>query len=102
MIGIPEKLKIGGLIYDVIPIEDRNREHGMNNTGSCNVGFQKIWIEYGNRKIEGVKDDLLHEILEAIVCQCNIDMSHQTLTTLGTMLLQVLKDNRLVFFEGEK
>jgi len=99
--GIPETIKIGGLIYDVIMVQDRNFENGHKSTGSCNVAYQKIWLEYGNRKLDGIKDDLLHEILEAIATQCDLDINHHALTALGTMLNQVLRENRLVFFEND-
>lgn len=100
--GIPEKLKIGGLIYEVLLVEDRNFEHAKTNTGSCNSAYQKIWLEYGKRKIDGLKDDLLHEIVEAIIRHADIEINHQTITTLASMLNQVLRDNRLIFFEDEE
>ena len=97
--GIPDKLKIGGLTYEVILVEDRNFEHAKSNSGSCNVVFQRIWLEYGKRPIDGIKDDLLHEIFEAIISIAGIDINHQSLTTISSMLGQVLRDNKLVFFE---
>ncbi|RPI50039.1 MAG: hypothetical protein EHM49_09080 [Deltaproteobacteria bacterium] len=101
-LDIPKTVKVGGLVYDVILVHDRNLEDGQKTTGSCNIAFQKIWLEYGNRKVDGIKEDLLHEILEAIITQCNLaDINHQSLTTLGVMLNQVLRENRLVFFEND-
>lgn len=98
---IPKMLKVQGIVFEILLVKDRNLEHGKQATGSCSTAYQKIWLEYGNRKIDGIKEDLLHEILEALKCECDLDMSHQTLTTLSSMLNQVLRDNRLVFFEEE-
>jgi hypothetical protein len=44
-------------------------------------------------------DDLLHEVVEAINCLYDLPLNHQTITTLAEALHQVLRDNRLVFFE---
>ena len=92
---LPKTIKIGGLTYDVILVEDRNFESAKQNTGSGNIAYQKIWLEYGKRNIEGIIDDLLHELVEIIGVQCDLGLDHKTVSTLATMLHQVLRDSHL-------
>jgi hypothetical protein len=97
---IPKKLRIAGYDYEVILDEDRNKDHGVSARGSCNAFYQKIWLD-GSQPFEGLKTTLLHEILEAVNDHYEMGLNHHTICSLETVLYQVLKENRLVFFEEE-
>lgn len=89
---IPKKLKIGGRIYEVIL---KSEKDGNTNQGSVSNWFLKIWIEESQPK-DGQEETLLHEIIEVIKANNNLEMSHQTIATLSNNLFQVLKDNNLL------
>ena len=96
---IPKTLKIGGLNFDVVVEPHRRRDHGVDSSASENCTYQKIWLDSEAQKSDGMMDDLIHEVIEVINCLYDLELSHQTITTLGEALHQVLRDNRLVFFE---
>jgi len=96
---IPKTLKIGGLNFDVVVELHRRRDHGVDSSASENCKYQKIWLDSEAQKADGMMDDLLHEVVEAINCLYDLALNHQTITTLAEALHQVLRDNRLVFFE---
>ncbi len=90
---IPQTLKIGGINYQVIvePI----KMHGASNCGSCNNAVAVITINSeDNNQIQ--ETTLIHEIIEAINGNYDLQLPHQTIATLETSLYQVLMDNRLL------
>ena len=97
---IPLRLKILGYDYEVIIEPNRNRDHGIPQSGSCNPYYQKIWIDGDDRPSDGMPSTLLHEILEAINDHLSLKLEHNVIASLESALYQVLKDNKLVFFEG--
>ena len=92
---IPNSLKIGGHTYQVI-LRNREKEDGNSNLGSCNNHLHKIWLdtEVSNTLQE---ETFLHEIIEALNYNYQLEMSHQTITILTTIFYQVLKDNDICF-----
>ena len=96
---IPKTLKIGGLNFEIVVEPHRRRDHGVDSSASENCKYQKIWLDSESQKADGMMDDLLHEVFEAINCLYDLPLNHQTITTLAEALHQVLRDNRLVFFE---
>ena len=96
---IPRTLKIGGLNFDIVLEPHRRRDHGIDSSASENCTYQKIWLDSEAQKADGMMDDLIHEVIEVVNCLYDLELSHQTITTLGEVLHQVLRDNRLVFFE---
>lgn len=90
---IPKKLKIGGLIYDVI-LKDRNKECGVSHYGTTDPSLMKIWIHSGISK-QQQESTLIYEILEAINHNWELRLEHQQISQLETSLYQVLKDNNL-------
>ena len=96
---IPKTLKIGGLNFEVVVEPHRRRDHGVDSSASENCKYQKIWLDSEAQKADGMMDDLLHEVVEAINCLYDLALNHQTITTLAEALHPVLRDNRLVFFE---
>jgi hypothetical protein len=92
--NIPDKIKIGGFIYDVI-VEAREEQHGVFDLGTCYPAKLKIWLEK-NASHQLHEQTLLHEVIEAINKHNDLQLSHQTISTLGECLYQVLKDNGLM------
>lgn len=92
--NIPNKLKIGGLVYDVI-LENGKKEHGSVNIGATSSSSLKIWIEKEMPKSLQIST-LIHEVLESINYQNDLNLTHQTITTLENNLYQVLNDNKLL------
>ena len=91
--NIPNKLKING-IEVIVKVEDRNK-NGVSNCGSSQCYTQTIWINSDGKK-EYQEAVLLHEIIELLNEECDMDLTHQTISTLATSLYAVLKDNKLI------
>ena len=91
--NIPKTLKIGGINYQVIV--ENPRMHGCDGIGSNNDGTAIITISNTiNHQVQ--ESTLLHEMIEAINGTNDLQLSHQTISTLETSLYQVLMDNRLL------
>lgn len=92
---IPEKVKIAGqdwkIVYDDKLLAERSHL-GETRPMSNVIAIQGLL----DRQMQ--EETLLHEIIEVIKHSCDLDMDHQTLSTLSVQLHQVLKDNRLKFF----
>lgn len=87
---IPETIKIGGLIYKCIEVENLSRDKNANGA-SCGNG---LYIEIDKSLPEQLKESvLLHEILEQINYIYELELDHKTITTLEAALYQVFKDN---------
>ncbi len=91
---IPVRIKIGALTYDVVLDPTLSAERRM--FGELCPLTQKINIE-ANATKEQQQETLLHEIIEAINNNCELNLQHNQIQTLGFMLHQVLKDSRLAF-----
>ena len=91
---IPDKIKIYGRTFEIIK-SDRNKNDGVNNSGSVNTFFQTIWID-NTAHIEVQESTLIHEILEAIDKDNDLGLSHTQLCVLENGLYQTLKDNDLL------
>lgn len=90
---IPQTLKIGGINYQVIV--ENPRMHGCNGVGSNNDGVAIITISNtANRQVQ--ESTLFHEMIEAINGTNDLQLSHQTISTLETSLYQILRDNDLL------
>lgn len=89
---IPKKIKIGGRTYEVVL---KSEKDGNTHQGSASSWFLKIWIEKEQPQ-EAIEETLIHEIVELIKANNNLEMSHQTVSTLANGFYQVLKDNNLL------
>lgn len=86
---IPNKLKIGGITYEVKVID------GLADCGSTQLDKSIILINEGqsdDRKLSAV----WHEIIEAINEHNDLNLNHQTIQTLEANIFQVLKDNNFI------
>lgn len=95
---MPETLKIGGHIYQVIQKHNCKTDEGSICCGR-HSGAEEI-IEINPDYPEGTQEStLIHEILEAINWSSEIGLEHRQISALETGLYQVLKDNCLHFDE---
>ena len=91
---IPKKIKIGGHIFD-IHIEDRSKNGVDDKLGSCNAAQNTIWLDTSQSQTQ-LESTLLHEIIEAIDWQQQLELDHKTISQLENALYQVLRDNDLL------
>lgn len=91
---LPAYIKIGGMTYSVTLNPALSAERRV--FGELCPLTQKINIE-ANATEDQKEEVLLHEIIEAINNHCELSLEHNQIQTLGFMLHQVLKENRLTF-----
>ena len=92
--NIPNKVKIGGHIYDVVSMHDHLRV-GDGCFGLCDHNNHRILID---RKLPESRQQctLLHEIIEAINEQYELGLIHPTICTLEQSLYQIFIDNNFI------
>lgn len=96
---IPEKLKIGGLIYDVR--YGKNLMRDSKCTGkSCGNRSEIVLDIDGSEQI--ISSTFLHEILGQLNYVYNIGLEHQQIYLLEAGLFQVMRENNLYFGTSEK
>ena len=93
---LPQRLKIGGFEYSVVLEE--NFAAGTHYFGLIKPMTQEIVLD---KRLHPTRygETLLHEIVEAINNHCELDLEHRQISALAFQLHQVLRDNRLVFFD---
>lgn len=91
---IPKKIKIGGLDISVeqVPGLAANRDR----YGEYSFMEQKITIDQSLPECKKA-ETLVHEILEAINGYLSLNLSHESITILGFIIFQVIRDNDLNF-----
>jgi hypothetical protein len=86
-------IKIGGHWYEIKEIDMWSVAHSQDY-GSMDFESATIMLNGNSTITESRKNEtLLHEILEAINAQHELELPHATLTTLSEVLFQVLVDN---------
>lgn len=90
---VPKTLKIGGHEVKVI-----YQEWAANNFGVSDTVPSKIYINSSACESQQAST-VLHEIIENINSNCDLQLNHTQVSTLETVLYQVLKDNKLHFDE---
>lgn len=86
-----EKIKIGGINYKLKQMDNYARDFGM--MGSHCGNSSEIIIDKGLAECRKYKT-IIHEILEAINFEYELDLDHNKITTLETSLYAVIKDNK--------
>ncbi len=90
---IPKVLKIGGCNWEVI-----NSDVVYENEclGLCDPNKLEIILE---EKLipEQKKLVFVHEIVEAIMSLCEIEIEHKDITNISNMLHQIIVDNKEIF-----
>jgi len=87
---IPPTLTIDGKTFRVELRDDRDGE--TTSYGTCRVGTQHIWVS-SNICPEQQAATLLHEVIEAINTEHELNLDHSAICTLETALYQVLVSN---------
>lgn len=96
---IPNKVKIGAFEWKVA--KNKNLMHERHERAVTRPKRLLIEIDPGAEEI-AQEESLIHEILEAISWQYNIEfVSHKDLSVLATVLHQVIKDNPDTFKEWD-
>lgn len=94
---IPKKIKVGG---HEIRIDICDTAH-IANRGNFSNYHNIIRLEKETDTPEdNVAECFLHEIIECIKAKNNLTIGHVELTVLSEFLFQVLKDNKLIFYES--
>ena len=89
---LPEKVKVAGVVYDII--WDNNLSHS-SSYGRCNSEALLISLDPA-AKLARRGETLLHEVLEAIKSEYKLNLKHEQIDLLGTAIYQVFQDNPTV------
>lgn len=91
---IEKNIKIGGLYYKTLEVKDLARDHSA--LGRC-CG-NNTTIELDSELKDSVKEKtLIHEIIEAINFEYELDLEHPKISILASAFYQVLVDNKNLF-----
>lgn len=94
--NIPDKIKVGGHVIDIKFANTKN----IDTAGYYDTYYNLIRIRKDEDTPESnISEVFLHEILEVIRAKNNLDIDHTYLTVLSENLFQVLRDNKLKFYE---
>lgn len=95
------KIKVGGLVYDVVPTKWERKDNGELQFGLYNVSDTNILI---NESIsEQVQNQtLIHEMTHAIFYEAGIELDNEEdlVTRISGVLYQILQDNDLSFIRN--
>jgi hypothetical protein len=86
-----DKVKIGGILYKVSKIKDLARDRG--HLGECCGNNATIGLD-DNLHSDVERKVLLHEIIEAINFEYELELAHNKISTLESSLYQVIMDNK--------
>lgn len=84
------EVKIGGLVYKIKYVDKDVTDYDF---GQFENDKMEIWINK-DVPLEMQKTTLLHEIIEIINFMYEIKFHHRTMTTLESVLFQILKENK--------
>ena len=73
-------------------MRDRSEDDGHDGPGSCNFKQGKIWIDK-QYTLTQQEETLVHEIIEAINWDYELELSHKQIQGMAATIYQVLKDN---------
>ena len=89
---IPKKLKIGSHVYNVEHVD-----RGETDLGLCSPVKNEIIINSNpGISLSQQESTLIHEILEAIDYNYQLELNHKQITIISEAYYQVLKDNKLI------
>lgn len=95
---IPEKIKIGSSIYNVILTKDKLEVDGNECFGYIDYNFHKIFLNEEIQDRQGLEQTFLHEILHGIFNEIGLqDKSEDEVDRISIGLLQVIRDNPYLF-----
>lgn len=91
------KLLICGLMYDIIYSNTLSRD--FSALGMMSRNDLKIYLESSlDRELQ--KKTLIHEIIEVINSDLDLQLDHKTICCLETALFNVIKDNNILEWKG--
>lgn len=96
-----KKLKVGGLIYDVVPVQWEENADGDLQFGIFNANKTNILInELISKQVQ--KQTLIHEMMHAIFFEAGIEVENEEdlVNRISTVLYQVLQDNDFNFMRN--
>lgn len=88
-----DNVKIGGVRYTVREVDQLFESNRM---GECHPTRSEILIR-ASMSHDQKRETLVHEVIEAINSDCDLDLSHSVISTLSHCLHQVLADNPGLF-----
>ena len=91
---IPQKVKIGAFEWEVE--KNENLIHERDERGCCRPKRLQIEIDPGCKEV-AQEETFIHELLEAITWQYDIEIEHKDLWNLSVVLHQVIKENPGIF-----
>lgn len=92
---IPNKIKIGGHNIEIIFTKDGTKDRGSDSMGTSVLTQNRIFIDQRNCQ-QQQEATFIHEIIEVINFQGELDLEHKKITILENSLYQVLVDNKLL------
>ncbi len=94
---IPDKVKIGGIVYDVKFVDiGEVSEDDWNMKGCIVYSKQEIRIKKGMSP-DCTNEAFLHELFHGIFDHCAFEQDDTTISRLSHCMYQVLKDNKIHF-----
>ena len=100
MLNYPNKVRFGGVEFEVM-LSDKPLTHpaypGKLLNGAC-LTNEKLLLLHVNESCPTVTEEtFIHEILEGVKDTYDLDMSHQTLKTIGVAFHQALAEAKIDF-----
>ena len=97
----PEKMQIGGNIIPVEVLAEPVRQVGPHSyvIGEYHPLTRAMKIYHTNNNIRMCGENFVHETIEAINALYDLNLSHQTITTLATALYQAYSTGNVNFCE---
>lgn len=92
---IPKTVRLLGFDYAIELCEDSQRDKNNYNFGQADMRFQKITIDK-RQAAAGQEQTLLHEILEVLNYELQLELPHNKLMSLAGTFYAVLRDNRML------
>jgi hypothetical protein len=86
-----DKVKIGGILYSISKIKDLARDKG--HLGECCGNNASINLD-DDLQPDVERKVLLHEIIEAINFEFELNLEHNKISVLESTLYQVIIDNK--------
>ena len=92
---IPDKIKLGGHIVKIEKVSKKDIDSG----GEYNLYYDLIRVRTDDTPESSIAECFLHEIIEGIKYKYEIALDHANLTVLSEVLFQVIRENKLNFFD---
>jgi len=98
--NIPKKVKVGGLIYDILEVNHALCVNRQEVKGRIEYDFNKISIRNDIQSRQGMEQTFLHELVHAMAKERGLDWGDDDelyTEEIAKSLHQVIKDNPDMF-----